>query len=313
MPLVVNNTRYFYTINYTKFEESLCKMEMKYLFNIVSEAKHFYTDIYVDPSRSPYIKQCLTIMYNSSSLNDLVTQITNDNLFYEKFKVFYINNDNEDIGFHERRSIENTIGLNILGEAEMTSPEILLGVTNINGNWLLGKYEKNNSQWQSHNKKPNSYSNALNIKVSRAIVNIAVSNNLKCSVVDPCCGIGTILIEAISQGIHIKGYEINAFIGGNAKKNLDYFGYEDVITIADMNTITDKFDVAIVDLPYGLFSQVTLKQQLSIINKTRIIANRMIIITLEDMEQHILLAGFNIVDRCHVLKGTFKRYITICT
>ena len=116
----------------------------------------------------------------------------------------------------------------------------------------MAECESNESDWLSHNKKPFSYCNALKVNVSRALVNIAVGNNLTTRVIDPCCGIGTVLIEALSLGIDIKGYELNPYIGENAKRNLEYFGYEDIVTIDNMINIQDKFDVAIVDLPYGL-------------------------------------------------------------
>ncbi|MCJ7689660.1 MAG: SAM-dependent methyltransferase, partial [Clostridiaceae bacterium] len=134
-----------------------------------------------------------------------------------------------------------------------------------------------------------------------------------CSIVDPCCGIGTVLIEAISMNLNIKGYEINAYIGKNAKTNLRYFGYEDVITIGDMHDIKEKFDVAIVDLPYNIFTQITPGEQLAIMESTRRIAEKMVIITFEDMVMQINSVGFHIDDRCTVSKGTFERHIFICS
>jgi tRNA G10 N-methylase Trm11 len=164
-----------------------------------------------------------------------------------------------------------------------------------------------------HNIKPFSYSNALKVNVSRALVNIAVGNNIGSNVVDPCCGIGTVIIEAISMQINIKGYELNSYIAENAKANLRYFGFDDVITIGDMHDIDQKFDVAIVDLPYGIFTKVTSEEQLAIMSTARRIATKMVIITFEDMKQQIISVGFHIDDRCTVSKGTFERHIFICS
>ncbi|WP_298845109.1 TRM11 family methyltransferase, partial [uncultured Clostridium sp.] len=216
-------------------------------------------------------------------------------------------------GFHEGRRIEFEIGFSILGECEMKKPENIFGITKIANIWIFGKCESNNSEWLQRNKKPFSYSNALKVNVCRAIVNIAVGNNLNCSVVDPCCGIGTVLIEAISMKINIKGYEINPLIGKNAKTNLRYFGYEDVITIGDMNNIQNKYDVAIVDLPYGIFTQITADEQLAIMGSARRIASKMVIVTFDDMKEQIRSVGFHIDDRCSVSKGTFQRHIYICS
>ena len=303
---------YLYTINFILDEEALCMMEMKCLFKKVPKAKHFFSYHYVDPSRSPFIKQCTHVLYTGISTDDISYQTADDKLFYDKYKVCYFDHDNETIGFHEKRKIEYSIGYNILGEAQMKHPKVLLGLLNLNGKWILGETEINTSIWKSHIKKPYSYSNALSSRVSRALVNIAVANNLKCKVVDPCCGIGTVVIEALSMGIDIKGYEINPLIADNSKINLDFFGYKDVITAGDMHNINDKFDVAIVDLPYGLFSIATLKEQVDIMKTARRIAKRMVIITFENMDEHIISSGFHIACKCNVSKSKFKRYITIC-
>ncbi len=311
--LAQKNNMYLYTTNYSKDEESLCKMEIKCLFDKHLNDKHLFSDIYVDPSRSPFIKKCISIMYTGQTIRQVIDQIIMNKLTSENYKVAYINATDEVIGFHEGRSIEFEIGFSILGEAEMKNPEIIFGITKIGDKWIFGECESNTSDWLFHNKKPFSYSNALKVNVCRALVNIAVGNNLTCRVVDPCCGIGTVLIEAISMGIVIKGYEINPFIGKNAKTNLRYFGYEDVITIGDMNDIQNKFNVAIVDLPYGIFTQITPQEQLAIMESTRRIAERMVIITFDEMEKQITSVGFHIDDRCTVSKGTFKRHIYICS
>jgi len=307
-----NEKEYLYTTNYSSDEESLCKMEIKCLFNKQILGKHFFSEIYVDPSRSPFIKKCISVMYTGDTYEQIIDQIVMDKLTSINYKVAYIKSPDQNTGFHEGRKIEFKIGFNILGEAEMKNPEIVFGITKVANKWIFGECESNTSDWLLRNKKPFSYSNALKVNVSRALVNIAVGNNLDCSVVDPCCGIGTVLIEAISMQVNIRGYEINPCIGKHAKTNLRYFGYEDVITIGDMNDIQEKFDVAIVDLPYNIFTQVTPGEQLAIMDNTRKIADRMVIITFEDMEKQIISVGFHINDRCSVSKGTFKRHIYLC-
>jgi tRNA G10 N-methylase Trm11 len=163
-----------------------------------------------------------------------------------------------------------------------------------------------------HNIKPFNYSNALNVRVARALVNMAVANDIAPKLIDPCCGIGTVVIEALSMGFDIKGCEINPYIAENAKRNLEFFGFQDVITNASMHDLKDKFDSAIVDLPYGVFNPTTLKEQVDIINTTRRLAGKAVFITFEDMDEHFKSAGFEVIDKCQTNKGKFIRYITIC-
>ena len=306
------NRRYFYSINYPVFEEDLCKMEMKYLFDIVPSEKYLFLDYYVEPSRSPFIKDMISIIYKEDSLAQITEKITKDKLSYDDFKVCYIKLENGDVNYKERLRSIREIGLVITGQSEMHNPKVMLGVTKVHGKWIFGEYERNDYEWHIHDKKPYSYSNSLSIRVSRALVNIAVKNNLDCKLIDPCCGVGTVVIEALSMGINVNGYEINKSIAENAQKNLEFFGYKNVITSGDMHNIEEKYDVTIIDLPYGVFTSTTLEEQTALMKTARRITNKLVIVTFEDMDKYIIEAGFDIVNKCYVCKGKFKRYINIC-
>lgn len=306
------NKKYFYSINYPVFEQNLCNMEINYLFGEVPSEKYLFSDYYVEPSRSPFIKDMISIIYEEDSLEQIVKNIIQDKLSYDDFKVCYIKLENGDVDYKERLRSIREIGLVIIGQSEMHNPKVMLGVTKVNGIWIVGEYERNNYEWHIHDKKPYSYSNSLSLRVSRALVNIAVKNNLDCKLIDPCCGVGTVVIEALSMGINVKGYEINKSIAENAQKNLEFFGYENVITSGDMHNIQEKYDVAIIDLPYGVFTSTTLEEQTALMKTARRITNKLVIVTFEDMDEHIIEAGFDILDKCYVCKGKFKRYINIC-
>ena len=80
----------------------------------------------------------------------------------------------------------------------------------------------------------------------------------------------------------------------------------------DIKDIEEKFDVAIIDLPYGLFTPIRPNEQMDIINSARKIADKLILVTFEDMDEFVYNAGFEIIDRCKVSKGKFIRYISVC-
>ena len=307
-----NNRRYFYSINYPVFEENLCKMEMKYLFDKIPSEKFLFSNYYVEPSRSPFIKDMISIIYEEDSLEQIVENIIEEKLSYDDFKVCYIKLENGDVNYKERLKSIREIGLVITGQSEMHNPKALLGVTKVDERWIFGEYERNDYEWHIHDKKPYSYSNSLSLRVSRALVNIAVKNDLGCKLIDPCCGVGTVVIDALSMGINVRGYEINKSIAENAQKNLQFFGYKNVITTGDMHNIEEKYDVAIIDLPYGLFTSTTIEEQTALMKTARRITNKLVIVTFEDMDKHIIEAGFDIINKCYVCKGKFKRYINIC-
>ncbi|EHI96870.1 DNA methylase N-4/N-6 domain protein [Clostridium sp. DL-VIII] len=304
--------RHVYFIKYPVFEEELCKLEMRCLFGKTPSEKYLFSDSYINISRSPFIKEMISIIYEEDSLEQILKNIIEDKLSYDDFKVCYVKLENGDVEYKERLNSLNKIGFVITGEPEMHNPKIILGITKICGKWIFGKYEKNDYEWHIHDKKPYSYSNSLGLRVARALVNIAVQNNLDCKLIDPCCGVGTVVIEALSMGINVVGCELNKSIAENAQRNLKFFGYENVVTNGDMNNIEKQYDVSIIDLPYGLFTPTTIEEQTSLIKSARRISKKLVIVTFENMDKEIIEAGFNIVDRSYVCKGKFKRYITIC-
>lgn len=285
---------------------------MKSLFDKIPDGKYFFSKAYIDPSRSPFVKESIKVIYSETKLESIVEKIKDNKLAYEDFKVIYIKIEGGDIGYNERLQSLREIGLVVTGQSEMYNPKVTLGITNFKGKWIFGIYEKNDFEWYKHEKKPYSYSNSLTLRMARSLVNIAVGNDLDCSIIDPCCGIGTVVIEALSMGLNIKGYEINKSIASNAKKNLEFLNLNQVITTGDMHTIEEKFDVAIVDIPYGIFTHTTLKEQTDIIVTSRKIARKVIIVTFEEMEDLINSSGFNIVSKCTLKKGNFIRYINLC-
>ncbi|MDF2606767.1 MAG: methylase domain protein [Bacillales bacterium] len=304
--------KYFYSINYPTYEEELCKMEMRFLFNAEINGKYFISDKYIIPSRSPYIKQSICIMLSASTLDELTEKIKSKNITFNDFKVIYIKIDGGDVSYDEWLKSARLVADAVDGEAEMHEPKILLGLTKFNGRWIFGLYEKNNMEWHTHDNKPHTYSHSLSIRDARAIVNIAVGNNLDAKIIDPCCGVGTVVIEGLSMGLNIRGSDINRFTVRNAKENLLYFEMPDVIRSQDMHTITEHYDVAIVDIPYGIFVPVTLEQQTEIIKSSHRIADKQVIITFENMNDVFEAVGLEIIDQCQVTKGKFVRYVTVC-
>ncbi|AGF59479.1 TRM11 family SAM-dependent methyltransferase [Clostridium saccharoperbutylacetonicum] len=307
-----NYKKYFYYIKYPVFEEALCKLEIKCLFGETLSEKYLFSDFYICPSRSPFIKEMISVVYEEDSLEQIMKNIIGDKLAYDNFKVCYLRTEYGDIDYEERLKSLSQIGFVITGEPEIHNPKIILGITRINGKWIFGKYEKNDYEWHIHDKKPYSYSNSLSVRVARALVNIAVRNNLELKLIDPCCGVGTVILEALSMEINVVGCELNMSIAENAKKNLKFYGYEDVITNGDMNEIEERYDVAIIDLPYGLFTPTTIEEQTALIRSARKISDRLVLVTFEDMDNYIMDAGFKIVDKSYVCKGKFKRYINVC-
>ena len=182
----------------------------------------------------------------------------------------------------------------------------------LDGKWYFGKYEESESVWYRHQKKPHSYSTALSTRVARAVANIAVPNPDGVKVIDPCCGIGNVLVEALSMDIDIVGRDINPLVIEPAKENITYFGLAGDVQPGPISEVEENYDVAIIDMPYNIFSEATPEDQLDILRHARRIAKKVIVVTIDTIDHMIEDVGFTITDRCVAKKGLFVRQVLVC-
>ncbi|MEC0212476.1 RNA methyltransferase, partial [Paenibacillus ehimensis] len=196
---------------------------------------------------------------------------------------------------------------------DMRRPAWLLGFACTGeGRWVLGPCRQNEAVWLKHSHKPHPYSTALSTRVARAVANLAVPHPAGIRAVDPCCGIGTVLIEALSMGIDIVGSDINPLAVRGARANLAHFGMPDVVRVADIGDVSGRYDAAVLDLPYNLCSVISPEEQLRLLGNVRRLAGRAVIVSTEPVETLAGQAGFAVLDRCVVRKGSFSRHMVIC-
>lgn len=309
-------TTYIYTFASYEDERSLCTLEMRSLFGNESQTGILESEAKIDPSRSPFIKERITVMYEAENFQHLLNQVETLQVKGETFKVIYVKTGSpaktKEAGFENRRAMEKEIGLHINGIADIHHPNRLFAVMHVNGRWVFGDYVKGESVWFRHQQKPHSYSTALNTRVARAVVNIAIPDPCGIKAIDPCCGIGTVLIEALSMGIDIAGSDRNPLVLGGTRENIAYFGYSCEVKLTDIRDITNHYDVAIIDLPYNLCSVITPAEQLEMLQSARKFAEKVVVVTVEPIDEILIKAGFAFKDRAVVKKGTFKREVIVC-
>ncbi len=302
---------YIYTFSRHEDENSLCCLEMRSLFGFDTETTILESTRQIDPSRSPFIKERIDVIYEGENLDDIVHQVV-DLQLEATFKVVFINLDKrEKVAFEKRRAWERQVGLHIQGKVNLQNPELLFAIINVNGRWLFGQYFASEAVWYKHQSKPQNYSTALSTRVARAVVNIAVPNPAGIKAIDPCCGIGTVLIEALSMGIDIDGSDLNPLALRGTRENLAYFGFQTEVTLRDIRNVTGNYQVAIIDMPYNLCSVLDPKEQLEMLQSARSFAKKVVIVTIETIDSIIEMAGFSIVDRCVAKKGSFTRQIIV--
>ncbi|MBY0123549.1 TRM11 family methyltransferase [Bacillus sp. S/N-304-OC-R1] len=307
--------KHIYTYSCYEEEQSLCALEMRTLFGVEPAAGIVESCIKIDPSRSPFMKERISVLYEADSLQHLLIQLA-DLQVSETYKVLFVksrySSKTEKVGFEDRRKMEREIGLHINGVADLRQPQRIFAVIVVNGRWMFGDYVEGEPIWFQHQQKPHSYSTALNTRVARAIVNIAIPDPSGVKAIDPCCGIGTVLVEALSMGIDIVGSDRNPLVLGGARENIAHFRFSGEVKLADIRDITSEYDVAMIDLPYNLCSVITLEEKTEMLLSARRFAKKVLVVTVEPIDDILKHTGFIIVDRAVVKKGSFTREVIVC-
>lgn len=303
--------KYKYLYACTDEERALCELEMRSFFGFRTKTKELESSIDIDPSRSPFMKGKIEVIFKTETLEHLLEKLHNYTIL-DSFKVTLIS-DSKQFTFDERREVEKKAGLAINGIANLQSPDKRLAIMYDQHHFVFGPYVESEPVWFTHQQKPHHYSTALSTRVARAVVNIAVPKIENVKVIDPCCGIGTVLIEALSMGIDITGSDYNPLVMKGLRENILHFGYEPKVQLCEIGEIRAQVDVAIIDMPYNLCSVLSADEKVHIISSAKKIAKKIVFVTIEPLDEVLEQVGLTIIDRCTVKKGkTFTREVIIC-
>lgn len=312
----MTRTSYIYTYVRHSDEYDLCRMEMRAFFGFHSPSNALKSAVRIDPSRSPFMEERLDVLVEADNWEELVERVSKLTIPDQTFKVVCMNkiilNSTPKVNHGQRRKLEREIGLRIDGQPDLFEPEIVYGFLELDNQWYFGVYHESESIWYRHQNKPHSYSTALSTKVARAVCNIAVPKPAGLKVIDPCCGIGNVLVEALSMGIDIVGRDINPLVIEPVKINIAHFGLTGDVFHGPIADVVDHYDVAIIDMPYNIFSEATPADQLDILRNARRIADKVIVVTIDTIDDMIEEVGFTIKDRCEAKKGLFIRQVLTC-
>lgn len=311
--ITMNETRtnYLYLISARREFFELCAMEMRHIFGRTTHKNYHLSETLIDINKSPFIKGVVSILYKNSSIDVIEKKMIADQISYNNYKIHYHKFD--DVAYQDRLNSMRMLGTTIHGDFSIKNPDIEFILTRINGEWIFGEFNGNSNEWKKRRKKPHSYSHSLDIVIAKAAINIVIENNLNQSLIDPCCGIGTIIIEGRCLGINTSGYELNPLVKQKCNLNLKHYGLEPDVIKINMLESTKCYDASILDLPYGHYSNITTQEQIALIRKLKEISNRSVIITMEDMSDSIHETDWKIIDSCEIKKSnTFKRFVFLC-
>lgn len=310
--------QYLYTFGFPPEEEAFCRLEQRMLFlkDCAEDVNFLVSPIAVTPNRSPFIRARVAVVEVATSLDEIVAFAHHYSVGERTFKVVCLNDKpigcEGKITSSKRREMEIAVGSVIDGEPDLVAPDVELALVKIGNTYYFGEVMRGEAVWQKHIDRPVPYSTALSAKHARALVNITAPVLEDVRIIDPCCGVGTVLIEALSMGANILGRDMNWFVTSGSRQNIEHFGYEGVIELGPIEDVTETFDAAIIDMPYNLFTHSTDGNKQSIIASARRIANRVVFVSSEDLRADIEAERFIIIDECTIKKQQFIRNVYVC-
>ncbi|GLR19938.1 TRM11 family SAM-dependent methyltransferase [Portibacter lacus] len=311
----MQDNNYLYSFTYNDTESELCKLESRYIFDQEEKNRLLISPLKIAPSSSAFIKNRLDIIAFSDDYTTLIRAINQECITIEGFKVEYHVFYGDTTNYADRLDMLRDIGYNINGYPDYHHPTRTYALCFYEDIWYFGTVIKDKFDWYKHNQKPYSYSNSISINIAKSLVNIAAKANRDMEILDACCGVGTIMLEACFAGYTIEGNDINPKICQSARDNLSFFDYRANVFCSDIKTIQKTYDVAIIDLPYNLMSVATELDLFHIIKSTTEITDRMVIVSASDISSLIANVGFRVSDSCSVSKKgktTFARKIWVC-
>ncbi|MYB93960.1 hypothetical protein F4054_11720 [Candidatus Poribacteria bacterium] len=262
----------------------------------------------VDVSRGAYLKSCSEVLFETTSLTELQADIRSAGLHADEFRVSIVKKPRS----LKVNSMElaRDIGSIISGNANLSSPQVtFLVVLTAEKIWFGRRLSESDNMWLAHNQRPYVTSSSLPARLARVLVNLVAQPGD--SLLDPCCGTGTIVMSAAHSGIRAVGYDTNLRMIGATTKNLQHFGLTADVRLGDARQVHGQFDAIATDLPYGINLIKDNSQDAEILANLRTCAPKAAFIDLRDLRNPLNDLGYQIETVLPVPKLSIVRRIFI--
>lgn len=166
----------------------------------------------------------------------------------------------------------------------------------------------------SYAQRPHAYSAALSSELAALAVNaISKPGDL---LIDPCCGSGTIVYEALQRGRQVKGYDHKWPWVIGARENLEAFGFSSLqdkrrfIAHADARTLTVNGDALIANLPYGRVVDIDMSRLETMLKQLKTCAKRFAFFSGQDLSELLTRLAYTHIKTVNLtIQASHPRYL----
>jgi tRNA G10 N-methylase Trm11 len=207
-----------------------------------------------------------------------------------------------------RHKAASALGWVIGGRPNLDRPSVrFLAFVTADGVWVGRKLPPFEPDWTRFVRKPCDFSSALPAQAARALCNLRVRGGE--SVVDPCCGSGTLLLHAAALGAQVTGYDISKKMVGSTNKNLEHFGFAPAASLGDAARVEGEFDVLLANLPYGNMSELAGTGVSELLGNLVGLAPRGVLVAGTNVAPELAAAGAEVERTLRLAKFSLPRFI----
>lgn len=299
---------YIYHFTYQDGEQHLANTFYKFMFKKSKMSEFTISTQNIDLESSVFLHFKIEILQQANNLEKLIDKLSNINL-----DKWYLNTWKYDksISYSQRIEITKKIASNLKNKGVMKNPNYQLIWCLVDNTYYFGILHTNKYSYKLRITKPYQYSNSLPVRLAHQIIQLTNFLKHNSTIVDPCCGIATVIIEGLVQNKNIVGYEINPQIAKKAQENLKHFNFPNKVVNKDMLLLKKHYDVAIIDIPYGLYNFFDNNKQKEILAHSINICKYLILISIDDFNDYCYNQGYKKILQTSTTKGKFTRFITV--
>lgn len=302
---------YAYILAVPQFHEGLAHAEFEAFTGTAAAGRLSFAPAAFDISRAAFISTCIHVQAKGTSLDELCADARGKALAWSGFRIEDFC-PSEELKFS---SLEPVIAVAnaITGRPNLSAPAIRLGLIATPGYWAVGPIvSEYSSDWPAHEERPHFFSGSLPTRFARAVVNLVASPGD--TLIDPCCGVGVVLIEALAVGVEAVGCDLNPKVAGQAAENLQALGLPQRVFVADARHLTGTYDAAVLDLPYGRNVAATEGLYGDLLRSLSNAASRIAVIAGRDLSAELSEdIGLTVVRHLEVPKTTLVRHVHAAT
>ncbi|MCE5238201.1 hypothetical protein LLH23_06885 [bacterium] len=299
---------YVYTIHCPEDEAELAAAEAWAFTGSEPQGRLVRAPWAVDITRAAYLRDCVHVEAAGHSLDELVADCLARRVAYEGFRLQFLRPPPK-VAEHKDDTILRVANA-ITGRPDLHHPRVRLGVVAVSGAWAFGRIiSTGGSHWLRGIDRPVHFSSALPQRFSRALVNLVAAPGD--TLIDPCCGIGTPLIEALDAGVTAFGADTNPKMLRGLAENLRHLGLPLRLFRADARRLAGRFDAAVLDLPYG--RNLPMDEQLyrELLGPLGRSARRVAIVAARDLDKLLDDLGYTILRHARVRKWQLVRHVYV--